>query len=170
MGGIERKASFSKGQQWRRERGKNVLGRAKWLKVGGGVFIPLPEKEPLQPLRPETPDHGGRRLRPVRRLRTKSAETPDRGEQGKTVCRKLTPETPDHKRPETPVWAETPGRLRTNSGFKTAAAAAKLFNAEKPDGPETPDLEGGNSGPAGNSGETPDLLRPRYRKRRARGT
>ena len=57
------------------------------------------------------------------------------------------------QRPETPVWAETPGRLRTNSGFKTAAAVAKLFNAEKPDGPETPDLEGGNSGPAGNSGE-----------------
>ena len=28
--------------------GENVLGRAKLLKVGGGVFIPLPEKEPLQ--------------------------------------------------------------------------------------------------------------------------
>ena len=24
-------------------------GRAEWLEVGGGVFIPLPEKEPLQP-------------------------------------------------------------------------------------------------------------------------
>ena len=76
------------------------------------LFRSLPEKEPLQPLRPETPDHGGRRLRPVRRLRTKSAETPDRGEQGKTVCRKLTPETPDHKRPET----RSGRRLRGDSG------------------------------------------------------
>ena len=32
-----------------------MLGRAEWLKVGGGVFIPLPEKEPLQPLSPEFP-------------------------------------------------------------------------------------------------------------------
>ena len=131
------------GQQWRREKGKNVLGRAKWLKVGGGVFIPLPEKEPLQPLRPETPDHGGRRLRPVRRLRTKSAETPDRGEQGKTVCRKLTPETPDHKRPETPVCAETPGRLRTNSGRYTASAVRGALRSKT--------REAGDSGQENNS-------------------
>ena len=28
---------------------KFVLSKAGWLEVGGGVFIPLPEKEPLQP-------------------------------------------------------------------------------------------------------------------------
>ena len=67
-----------------------MLGRAKWLKVGGGVFIPLPEKEPLQPLRPETPDHGGRRLRLGRRLRTQKVRK-------KADAEKLIPETPDHE-------------------------------------------------------------------------
>ena len=82
--------------------GENVLGKAEWLKVGGGVFIPLPEKEPLQPLSPEFPvweagdsgpggDSGpkGRRLRTqkvrkkpmqknsYRRLRGYSGPTPD---------------------------------------------------------------------------------------------
>ena len=74
-----------------------MLGRAKWLKVGGGVFIPLPEKEPLQPLSPETPDHGGRRLHPGRRLRTKRAETPDAESQEKADAEKLIPETLDHE-------------------------------------------------------------------------
>ena len=42
MGGIERGASFPRSTMVG-EREKNVLGKACWLEVGGGVFIPLPE-------------------------------------------------------------------------------------------------------------------------------
>ena len=43
MGGIEREASFARSTMVG-EREKNVLGKAHWLKVDGGVFIPLLEK------------------------------------------------------------------------------------------------------------------------------
>ena len=56
--------------------GKNMLGRAGWLEVGGGVFIPLPEKEPLQPT--YTGDSGPRRPETPAR-----AETPGPEEQEK---------------------------------------------------------------------------------------
>ena len=42
MRGIERGASFSRSTMVG-EREKTVLGKAGWLEVGGGVFIPLPE-------------------------------------------------------------------------------------------------------------------------------
>ena len=42
MGGIERGASFPRSTMVG-EREKNVLGKASWLEVGGGVVIPLPE-------------------------------------------------------------------------------------------------------------------------------
>ena len=34
---------------------KFVLSKARWLEVGGGVFIPLPEKEPLQTEKSDIP-------------------------------------------------------------------------------------------------------------------
>ena len=42
MGGIGRGASFARSTMVG-EREKNVLGKACWLEVGGGVFIPLLE-------------------------------------------------------------------------------------------------------------------------------
>jgi hypothetical protein len=44
-GGIERNPSSRRSTMGV----KFVLSKAGWLEVGGGVFIPLPEKEPLQP-------------------------------------------------------------------------------------------------------------------------
>ena len=116
-----------------------MLGRASWLEVGGGVFIPLPEKEPLQPLSPKFPvgeagDSGpkGRRLR-TQKVRKKPMQ--------KNSYRRLrTTKAGDSGR------AETPGKLRTNSGRYAASAVRGALRSKT--------REAGDSGlRAGDSGQ-----------------